>query len=284
VPGIASIEQQFPRPAVVGVVNVTPDSFSDGGDAWDPRIAIARGLEQVAAGAAIVDVGGESTRPGADPVAPDEELRRVLFVVEELARLGVAISIDTRNSSVARAAVDAGATLVNDITALRHDPHMAGVVADSGVGLCLMHMLGDDPGTMQDDPTYDDVVDDVASFLERQLEAAVDAGVREERICLDPGIGFGKTVEHNLELLRGLPRLARLGRPLLVGVSRKSFLGRLTHPGLPKDRLAASLAATIEAYRAGASLLRVHDVAETVDALAIVRALEGAGVPGPGPR
>jgi dihydropteroate synthase len=274
VPGITSIEQAFPRPAVVGVVNVTPDSFSDAGDAWDQRIAIARGLEQVAAGAAIVDIGGESTRPGAEPVAPDEELRRVLFVVEELSRLGATISIDTRNAPVAKAAVAAGASLVNDVSALRHDPHMAGVVADAGVGLCLMHMLGDDPRTMQDDPRYDDVVDDVVRFLEDRLAAAVDAGVREERICLDPGIGFGKTVEHNLQLLRGIPRLARIGRPLLVGVSRKTFLMRLTRPGMPKDRLAASLAATVEAYRAGASRLRVHDGAETVDAIRIVQALE----------
>jgi dihydropteroate synthase len=276
VPGIASIEAAFPRPAVVGIVNVTPDSFSDGGDALDQRIAIARGLEQVTAGAAIVDIGGESTRPGAEPVAPEEELRRVRFVVEELARLGATISIDTRNAPVAAAAVAAGASLVNDVSALRHDPHMAGVVADAGVGLCLMHMLGDDPRTMQDDPRYGDVVDDVASFLEDRLAAAVDAGVREERICLDPGIGFGKTMEHNLQLLRGLPRLARIGRPLLVGVSRKSFLARLTHPGPARERVAASLAATVEAYRFGASLLRVHDVAETVDALKIVRALEVA--------
>jgi dihydropteroate synthase len=196
-------------------------------------------------------------------------------VVEELARLGATISIDTRNAPVARAAIGAGASLVNDVSALRHDPHMAGVVADAGVGLCLMHMLGDDPRTMQDDPRYDDVVDDVARFLEDRLAEAVDAGVREERICLDPGIGFGKTVEHNLELIRGLPRLARIGRPLLVGVSRKSFLMRLTRPGPAKERLAASLAATVEAYRGGASLLRVHDVVETIDALSIVRALEG---------
>jgi dihydropteroate synthase len=274
VPGIRSIEEAFPRPSVVGVVNVTPDSFSDGGDAFDSRTAIARGLEQMAAGAAIVDIGGESTRPGAEPIEPDEELRRVLGVVTELARLGATISIDTRNAPVAKAAVEAGASLVNDVSALRHDPHMAGVVADTGVGLCLMHMLGDDPRTMQDDPRYRDVVDDVARFLEDRLAAAVDAGIREERICLDPGIGFGKTVEHNLQLLRGLPRLARIGRPLLVGVSRKTFLMRLTRPGLPKDRLAASVAATVEAYRAGASLLRVHDVAETVDAIRIVQAIE----------
>jgi dihydropteroate synthase len=274
VPGISSIEEAFPRPSVVGVVNVTPDSFSDGGDAFDPRIAIARGLEQLTAGAAIVDVGGESTRPGAEPITPEEELRRVGYVVQELTRLGATVSIDTRNASVAQAAVAAGASLVNDVSGLRHDPRMAGVVADAGVGLCLMHMLGDDPRTMQDDPRYDDVVDEVARFLEDRLAAAVDAGVREERICLDPGIGFGKTVEHNLQLLRGLPRLAQIGRPLLVGVSRKTFLMRLTRPGAPKDRLAASVAATVEAYRAGASLLRVHDVAETVDAIAIVRAIE----------
>jgi dihydropteroate synthase len=259
----------------MGVVNVTPDSFSDSAEPWDAASAIARGRAQVAAGAAVVDIGGESTRPGAEPVDPAEELQRILPVVEELAREGVAVSIDTRNASTARAAVEAGAVLVNDVSALRHDPHMAGVVADGRVGLCLMHMLGDDPRTMQDDPRYDDVVDDVAHFLEERLTAAIEAGVREDRICLDPGIGFGKTVEHNLALLRGLPRLARIGRPLLVGVSRKSFLMRLTRPGRPHDRLAASLAATLEAYRAGASLLRVHDVAETVDALAVVRALEG---------
>jgi dihydropteroate synthase len=275
---ISSIEEHFPRPSVVGVVNVTPDSFSDGDEAWDAASAIARGRAQVAAGAAIVDIGGESTRPGAEPVEPAEELERVFPVVEALAGEGVAVSIDTRNASTARAAVAAGAVLVNDVSALRHDPHMAGVVADARVGLCLMHMLGDDPRTMQDDPRYDDVVDDVARFLEERLAAAIDAGVREDRICLDPGIGFGKTVEHNLALLRGLPRLARIGRPLLVGVSRKSFLMRLTRPGQPNDRLAASLAATVEAYRAGASLLRVHDVGETVDALAIVRALEGERV------
>jgi dihydropteroate synthase len=273
-PGISSIEDAFPRPSVVGVVNVTPDSFSDGGDAFEARIAVARGLEQVAAGAALVDIGGESTRPGAEPITTEEELRRVIGVVGELVRLGVTVSIDTRNAPVAKAAVEVGASLVNDVSGLRHDPHMAGVVADAGVGLCLMHMLGDDPRTMQDDPRYRDVVDDVARFLEDRLTAAVDAGVREERICLDPGIGFGKTVEHNLQLLRGLPRLARIGRPLLVGVSRKTFLMRLTRPGPPKDRLAASVAATVEAYRAGASLLRVHDVAETVDALKIVQAIE----------
>jgi dihydropteroate synthase len=272
---IASIEGHFPRPSVVGVVNVTPDSFSDGEEPWDAASAIARGRAQVAAGAAIVDVGGESTRPGAEPVEPTEELRRILPVVQALAGEGVAVSIDTRNAATAHAAVEAGAVLVNDVSALRHDPHMAGVVADAGVGLCLMHMLGDDPRTMQDDPVYEDVVDDVARFLEDRLTAAIEAGVREDRICLDPGIGFGKTVEHNLALLRGLPRLARIGRPLLVGVSRKSFLMRLTRPGRPNDRLAASLAATVEAYRAGATLLRVHDVAETVDALAIVRAVEG---------
>jgi dihydropteroate synthase len=188
----------------------------------------------------------------------------------------VPVSIDTRNSTTARVAIEAGAVLVNDVSALRHDPHMAGVVADAGVGLCLMHMLGDDPRTMQDDPRYANVVDDVARFLEERLTAAIEAGVREDRICLDPGIGFGKTVEHNLQLLRGLPRLARIGRPLLVGVSRKSFLMRLTRPGRAGDRLAASIAATIEAYREGASILRVHDVRETIDALAIVRAVEGA--------
>ncbi len=234
-PGITSIEERFPRPAVVGVVNVTPDSFSDGGDTYDQRSAIARGLEQVAAGAALVDVGGESTRPGAEPVDPAEELRRVHLVVEELARLGAAVSIDTRNSSVAQAAVEAGASLVNDVSALRHDPHMAGVVADSGVGLCLVHMLGDDPRTMQDDPRYDDVVDDVASFLEQQLAAAVDAGVREDRICLDPG--------HRLRQ-DGRAQPAAAARPAAARADRPAAARRRLAQGVPDAAHASRARAT----------------------------------------
>ena len=231
-PGITSIEDRFPRPSVVGVVNVTPDSFSDGGDTWDTRIAIARGLEQFADGAAIVDIGGESTRPGAEPVDPSEELRRVIGVVEELSRLGATVSIDTRNAAVARAAVAAGASLVNDVSALRHDPHMAGVVADAGVGLCLMHMLGDDPRTMQDDPRYDDVVDDVASFLEDRLAEARRRG--------DPRGAHLPRSRHRLRqdastttsrCSAGSRASRGSARPLLVGVSRKSLPRRLTRRG-----------------------------------------------------
>jgi dihydropteroate synthase len=214
----------------MGVVNVTPDSFSDGGLYLDPAAAIAHGVELAREGADILDVGGESTRPGAEPVAAQEELRRVLPVIEGLAaRGGPQISIDTSKALVARAALEAGASLVNDVTALRGDPEMAELVAESGAECCLMHMLGE-PRTMQrgvGGPKYDDVVDDVKAFLERRLELAVRAGIAEQRILLDPGIGFGKTDAHNLQLLHRLDELAALGRPLLVGTSRKSFLGRI---------------------------------------------------------
>jgi dihydropteroate synthase len=221
----------------MGVVNVTPDSFSDGGLFMDPEAAVAHGLGLAAQGADILDIGGESTRPGAAPVAVEEELRRVLPVVEGLAsalasaggRSDAAapqISIDTSKASVARAALRAGGRLVNDVSALRGDPEMAGVVAESEAECCLMHMLGE-PRTMQREPRYEDVVDDVKAFLEERLRFAVAAGIREERVLLDPGIGFGKTLEHNLQLLRRLRELTALGRPLLVGTSRKSFLGRI---------------------------------------------------------
>jgi dihydropteroate synthase len=259
----------------MGVLNVTPDSFSDGGEYLAPDRAVAHGAVLRAEGARIVDVGGESTRPGAMPVGADEELRRVLPVVEALAAAGVAISIDTSKADVARAALDAGAMMVNDVTALRGDPEMAGVVAEAGVPVCLMHMLGE-PRTMQEDPRYDDVVDDVRAFLAGRLEAAVSAGVAEGQVLLDPGIGFGKTLAHNLTLLRRLPELLDLGRPLLVGASRKSFLGRITGRDEPQDRLAGSVAATVLAYQGGATVLRVHDVAEVRDALAVTAAIEAA--------
>ncbi len=252
----------------MGVVNVTPDSFSDGGLHLDPDTAATAARRMLAEGAAVVDVGGESTRPGSEGVAPDEELRRVVPVLERLAG-AVPVSIDTAKAEVARRALGLGAILVNDVTALRGDPELAGVVADAGAYLCLMHMRGE-PRTMQDDPRYDDVAGEVAAFLEERLAFAVAQGIPEERICLDPGIGFGKTVEQNLELVRRLDVLLALGRPVLVGFSRKSSLRRLTGSD---DLLAASVAAAVVAYERGASILRVHDVKAHVDALAVAAAL-----------
>jgi dihydropteroate synthase len=252
----------------MGVVNVTPDSFSDGGVFDDAQAAITHARRLAAEGAAIIDVGGESTRPGADPVPEQEELARVIGVIEGLA--GVQVSIDTMKARVAEAALDAGATYVNDVSAFRHDPEMAALVADRGVDCCLMHMLGE-PGTMQHDPRYDDVVDDVRAFLEERLAAAVAAGIAEERVQLDPGIGFGKTLAHNLELLRRLDELAAIGRPIVVGTSRKSFLGRITGRDVT-ERVPATVATTVIAYERGARVFRVHDVAATADALAVAAA------------
>lgn len=262
------IEDRFPAPSVMGVVNVTPDSFSDGGVHLDPEAAASAARRMVAEGAAIVDVGGESTRPGSTGVSLDEELRRVVPVLELLGG-EVPISIDTAKAEVARRALDLGAELVNDVTALRHDPELAGVVADSGAYLCLMHMRGE-PRMMQREPRYDDVAGEVAAFLEARLDFAVAQGIPEERICLDPGIGFGKTVSHNLELVRRLDVLLALGRPVLVGFSRKSSLRRLTGSD---DLLAASVAAAVAAYERGASILRVHDVRPHVDALTVASAI-----------
>ena len=256
----------------MGVVNVTPDSFSDGGANLLPEDAIAAARRMVAEGAAIVDVGGESTRPGSEGVTAEEELRRVEPVLEALAG-ELAVSIDTSKAAVARRAIELGAEMVNDVTALRADPELAGVVAGSGAYLCLMHMLGT-PRTMQVDPRYDDVATDVAAFLEGRLAFAVDAGVPEELICLDPGIGFGKTAEQNFELVRRLDVLTGLGRPVVIGFSRKSSLGRLLgDPEAATGPLAASLAAAVAAYERGATILRVHDVRATVEALAVARAV-----------
>ena len=252
------------------MVNVTPDSFSDGGRYLDPDAAIAHGHRLAGEGAAILDVGGESTRPGADPVGVDEELARVVPVIEGLAGSGARVSVDTMKLEVARAGLAAGAGYVNDVSAFRHDPGMAALVAESGAECCLMHMLGE-PRTMQQAPRYDDVVDDVRAFLEQRLAFAVAEGVPEERVHLDPGIGFGKTIEHNLALLRGLPELATLGRPLVVGVSRKSFLGRITGREAG-DRVAATVAANVLAFERGARILRVHDVAAVADGLAVAAA------------
>jgi len=258
---------------IMGVVNVTPDSFSDGGRYLDAQAAIAHGLELEAEGAAILDVGGESTRPGADPVPEAEELRRVIPVIEGLIARGAGarVSIDTSKAGVASRALEAGACLVNDVTALRGDPDMAGVVAAAGADCCLMHMLGD-PRTMQDDPHYDDVVDDIKAFLEERMAFAVKAGIAEERILLDPGIGFGKTVEHNLELLRRLGEFLDLGRPVVIGTSRKTFLGRLTGREAPEERVAATVATNVLAYERGARVFRVHDVAPVHDALTVTAA------------
>jgi dihydropteroate synthase len=267
-----SLEERWPRPSVMGVLNVTPDSFSDGGLFVDPGRAIEHGRRLVAEGAALVDVGGESTRPGAAGVSESEELARVEPVLDCLA--GVPLSIDTSKPSVARRALELGAELVNDVTALRGDPAMAEVVAEGEAFVCLMHMQGE-PRTMQQAPHYDDVVSDVLAFLEERLAFAVERGIREERICVDPGIGFGKTPDQNLELLRRLDELCSLGRPVLVGVSRKSTLGRvLGEPLAIKGSLAASLGAAVAAYERGAWMIRAHDVRETVEALAVAAAVE----------
>jgi dihydropteroate synthase len=264
---VIPIEKRFSRPSVMGVVNVTPDSFSDGGVNFRAENAIAAARRMLADGAAIVDVGGESTRPGSEGVSLDEELRRVVPVLEALE--GAPVSIDTSKAEVARRALDLGAELVNDVTALRGDPELAGVVAGSDAYMCLMHMRGE-PRTMQLDPRYDDVAAEVAAFLEERLGVAVATGVPEERICLDPGIGFGKTVEQNFELVRRLDVLLALGRPVVVGFSRKSSLGRLLgDPHATTGSTAASVGAAVAAYERGASILRVHDVRETVEALTV---------------
>jgi dihydropteroate synthase len=255
----------------MGVVNVTPDSFSDGGVNLDPDHAAASARRMVGEGAAIVDVGGESTRPGSEAVGLEEELRRVVPVLVQLAG-EVPFSIDTSKARVAGRAVELGAELVNDVTALRAEPDLAGVVAETGAYLCLMHMLGE-PRTMQRNPRYEDVVSEVAAFLEERLAFAVEAGVPEERICLDPGIGFGKTVEHNFELIRRLDELTALGRPVVVGFSRKSSLGKLLgDPEAVTGTTAASVGAAVAAYERGATILRVHDVREHVEALTVAAA------------
>jgi dihydropteroate synthase len=256
----------------MGVLNVTPDSFSDGGLNLDPDVAALAARQMLADGAAIVDVGGESTRPGAGSVPVDEELRRVLPVLERL-QGEVPVSIDTTKAEVARRAFELGAELVNDVTALRGDPELAEVAASANAYVCLMHMQGE-PRTMQQDPRYDDVASEVAAFLEERLAFAVAHGIAEERICLDPGIGFGKTAAQNFELVRRLDVLLALGRPVLIGFSRKSSLGKaLGDPAAKTGTLSASVAAAVAAYERGASILRVHDVSEHVEALAVARAV-----------
>ena len=267
-----ALEERFPRPCVVGIVNVTPDSFFDGGRFFHADVAVTQARALLEEGAALVDVGGESTRPGSEGVSLDEELRRVLPVLEALD--GLPFSVDTAKAEVARRALELGALMVNDVTALRGDPEMAGVIAGSGAYLCLMHMLGE-PRTMQEHPRYEDVVSDVASFLEERLAFAVSAGIAEERICVDPGIGFGKTVEHNLELVARLHEIRALGRPVLLGASRKRFLGRiLGDPEALTGPVSAGVAINVLAYERGASLFRVHEVREHAEALRAARAVE----------
>jgi dihydropteroate synthase len=266
----APLSERWLRPAVVGVLNVTPDSFSDGGVNLRSDAAIAAARAMIAAGARAVDVGGESTRPGALPVSVEDELARVLPVVEALS--GLPLSIDTSKAEVARQALALGVELVNDVTALRGDPELAGVVAAADASLCLMHMQGE-PQTMQDDPRYEDVVDEVVSFLTERLEAAVASGIQEDQICLDPGIGFGKTPAQNVTLIRNLDRLVALGRPVLVGLSRKSTLARIVNDTGPVASDSASVGAAVAAYGAGASIFRVHDVPAHVAALTVAAAL-----------
>jgi dihydropteroate synthase len=260
----------------MGVVNVTPDSFSDGGHFFAADDALEQGLALVREGAALVDIGGESTRPGADPVSEDEELRRVLPVVEALAgRVGVPISVDTMKAEVARRALASGAALINDVSALRHDPGMAAVIAEAGCPVCLMHMYGE-PKTMQDDPRYDDVVDEVLRFLEERMAFALARGLREDQLMVDPGIGFGKTVDHNLALLRDLRRFTTLGRPVVLGTSRKRFLGAILGAE-PMARTIGTVTTTVVGLLAGAHVFRVHDVKPNFEALRVgLAVLEGA--------
>jgi dihydropteroate synthase len=259
------------RPLIMGVVNVTPDSFYDGGRFLVTQQAVEHARILIEEGADILDIGGESSRPGAEPVGVDEELRRVMPVVEKLGGLAVPVSIDTCKPEVMRRAIAAGAAMVNDINALR-EPGALEAVAESQAAVCLMHMQGE-PRTMQKDPHYEDVVSEVMEFLGQRVEAAQQAGVARERIVIDPGFGFGKKTGHNLELLRGLPRIAGLGQPVLVGLSRKSLFGKIT--GKPvADRVSASVAAALLAAERGAALVRVHDVAATRDALLVLNAIE----------
>ena len=275
---------EIPEPLLMGVLNVTPDSFSDAGRHLDPDAAVEHGRRLVEEGAAIVDVGGESTRPGAEPVPAAFELERTIPVIERLAAgrdtgpAGVRVSIDTTKAEVAAAALGVGARIVNDVSAFRFEPETAGLVAGAGATCVLMHMLGE-PRTMQADPRYEDVVSEVKAFLEERLAFAVAEGVPEEHVWLDPGIGFGKTLDHNLELLARLDEIVELGRPLVIGTSRKSFLGRLTgREG--GERLPGTIATNVLALAAGASVFRVHDVGEVADALAVARAaLAGRGPP-----
>lgn len=261
------------RGVIMGILNLTPDSFSDGGRFQNVDTAVAHGLEMVAEGAAILDLGGESTRPGSLPVSTEEECRRVIPVLESLrARTKALLSVDTSKSEVARRAIDAGADIVNDVTALRGDPGMAGVLAGSNCGVVLMHMRGT-PATMQDEPRYGDVLAEVSQFLRERVDFCVRHGISKERLCIDPGIGFGKTHGHNRDLLCGLPALCSQGLPVLLGISRKAFLGQVTGAAMPADRLWAGVTVTAVARRAGVRIFRVHDVRENLHALRVTEAI-----------
>jgi dihydropteroate synthase len=266
-----------PDPVLVGVLNVTPDSFSDGGDFLNTEKAASRAATMLDEGAQIIDVGGESTRPGSDPVPPEEEVRRVVPVIRAILteRPSAIVSIDTYRAATAGAALEAGARIVNDVTALRAEPRMTQLVADARCPVVLMHMLGE-PKTMQRDPRYDDVVREVRDFLARRTEHAVAAGIEPENVILDPGIGFGKTAEHNLLLLRQLEVLVALGFPILVGASRKRFIGGITGTEEAKDRVFGTVAANVIAYERGATLFRVHDVGAHREALAVAQAVRSS--------
>ncbi len=268
------------QPRILGIINATPDSFSDGGEAYALEDALNRGKEMLAAGADILDVGGESTRPNAKPISADEEISRVLPVIEGLAGMGALVSIDTRRAPVMRAAIKAGAGIINDVSALTGDKDSLGVAADSGLSVILMHMQGD-PGTMQDNPQYDDAAKDVYHYLAERIQACEAAGIDRGRIAVDPGIGFGKTLAHNLDILGRLSLYDDLGVPVMLGASRKSFIGKISAVGdpkdRPKDRLGGSIAAAVAAYAQGVRLFRVHDVAETRQALAVFQAINEVG-------
>ncbi len=266
-----------PGPLVFGILNVTPDSFSDGGEFLDSEDAAAHAAAMLDEGAFAIDVGGESTRPGSEPVSPEEELGRVVPVIRAILTGSpeAVVSIDTYRASTAEAALEAGASIVNDVTALRGDPRMEGLVAEAGCPIVLMHMLGE-PKTMQRDPRYGDVVGEVRDFLAQRAEHALSAGVKPEKIILDPGIGFGKTLAHNLKLLNDLDALVGLGFPVLVGASRKSFLGKITGSDDPKNRLFGTVAANVVAFERGASLFRVHDILANGEALEVAAAVRRA--------
>lgn len=263
------------RPLIMGIVNVTPDSFSDGGDVFGAEAAIARGFEQITQGADIIDVGGESTRPGAAAVSSEDECNRIEPVVSALAKSGAVVSIDTRHASVMEAAISAGAKIVNDVTALEGDPRSLDVVVKNNVSLAIMHMQGE-PQTMQENPVYDDVVVEVRNYLLERLKVCEDAGLSVSQIAIDPGIGFGKTVDHNLSLLNHLDEFTTLGSPLLLGVSRKRFIGSLNNNEPPKERFPGSMAAALAGINRGVNIVRVHDVVETKQALNVWQAIEKA--------
>src|SRR5918997_4506767 len=270
--------RQAPGPVVVGILNVTPDSFSDGGDFLDPEAAALRAATMLDEGAGMLDVGGESTRPGSDPVSQEEEIRRVVPVIERIlsARPEAVISVDTYRSGTATVALEAGASLVNDVTALRGDSRMVSVMEEAECPVILMHMQGE-PKTMQQDPHYEDVVREVRDFLAERAEYAVTAGVRPENIIVDPGIGFGKNLEHNLALLRNLDAVVDLGFPVLIGASRKRFIERITGVQEARGRVSGTVATTVLAYERGATFFRVHDVRANREALAVAEAVFHAG-------